>query len=147
MTSVLSVNDLRVSFGGLRALSNVTFDAGEGTIIGLIGPNGAGKTTLFSTLMGLVRPERGAIALDGQRVDGLRPHVIARRGMTKTFQNTALFPDMTLLENVMTAALVQHDVPNARRIAQQCLDRVGLAPAPSRILLWLGCRRRPLPRG
>jgi branched-chain amino acid transport system ATP-binding protein len=129
VTALLSVEGVTVRFGGLAALSEVSFAAQSGELIGLIGPNGAGKTTLFSTLVGLVRPSAGRVSLDGQRIDGRRPHAVARSGMTKTFQNTALFPGMTLVENVMTAAVVREDVRTARATAEACLARVGLASA------------------
>jgi branched-chain amino acid transport system ATP-binding protein len=127
----LKVSGVTVRFGGLTALSNVSFTVEPGEIIGLIGPNGAGKTTLFSTLVGLQKPTAGQIHLNGARVDGKRPHVVARAGMTKTFQNTALFPEMTLLENVTTAALLRHPLAHAKDIAQGCLDRVGLGKSAS----------------
>jgi len=122
----LRVSGLSVRFGGLSALSDVSFAVDAGEIIGLIGPNGAGKTTLFSTLVGLQKPTAGQVFLDGRRLDGARPHVVAKAGMTKTFQNTALFPDMTLVENVTTAALLRHPLHEAQRVAHECLERVGL---------------------
>lgn len=129
MTSILEVSGLTVRFGGLVALSNVSFAVQPGEIIGLIGPNGAGKTTLFSSLVGLNRLNSGEIRFDSQKVDGLRPHRIARLGMTKTFQNTALFPGMTLLDNVVTAAAVRLPLTQALTLARECLDKVGLQNA------------------
>lgn len=123
MTSILDVSELTVRFGGLVALSNVSFAVKPGEIIGLIGPNGAGKTTLFSSLVGLNRLNAGEIRFDGDRIDGLRPHRIARRGMTKTFQNTALFPAMTLFENVVTAAAVRLSLRDAQTLARDCLKK------------------------
>lgn len=125
--SQLKLSGVTVRFGGLTALSGVSFEVEAGEIIGLIGPNGAGKTTLFSTLVGLQRPTSGHIELNGARIDGKRPHVVAKAGMTKTFQNTALFPDMSLLDNVTTAALLRHPLHEARELARDCLARVGLA--------------------
>ncbi|MEP9350409.1 ABC transporter ATP-binding protein [Xanthobacter sp. KR7-225] len=129
MSPRVCVRGVTVRFGGLIAVNDVGFEAAAGEIIGLIGPNGAGKTTLFSTLVGLVRPAAGSISLDGARIEGRKPHVIARAGMTKTFQNTALFPGMSLLDNVMTAAVVREDLKSARRTAEACLERVGLRKA------------------
>jgi len=129
MTPLLEVSRLTVRFGGLVALSEVGFAIAPGEIIGLIGPNGAGKTTLFSSLVGLNRPDAGEIRFDGSRIDGLRPHRVARLGMTKTFQNTALFPAMTLLDNVVTAAAVRLPLKEARPLARDCLEKVGLAGA------------------
>lgn len=124
--TVLDVKGVSKRFGGLQALSDVTFSVGEGQIVGLIGPNGAGKTTFFSTLVGLIRPDRGSIALDGRSIVGVKPHRVAAYGMTKTFQNVALFGDCTVLDNVLTAGLLRHDVQAARDEACRCLDRVGL---------------------
>lgn len=129
MSAILDVSSLTVRFGGLVALSDVSFAIQPGEIIGLIGPNGAGKTTLFSSLVGLTRLSSGEICFDGQRVDGLRPHRVARLGMTKTFQNTALFPAMTLFDNVVTAAAVRLPLAGARQLARECLEKVGLGNA------------------
>lgn len=129
MTAILDVSGLTVRFGGLVALSNVSFALQPGEIIGLIGPNGAGKTTLFSSLVGLNRLDAGEIRFDSQRIDGLRPYRISRFGMTKTFQNTALFPAMSLFDNVVTAAAVRLPLHKARVLARDCLEKVGLAKA------------------
>ncbi|MFT4101029.1 MAG: ABC transporter ATP-binding protein [Burkholderiaceae bacterium] len=125
--SLLDVRGVSRRFGGLQALADVTFSVPKGQIIGLIGPNGAGKTTLFSTLVGLVPPHEGSILLDGKPVVGLKPHRIAALGMTKTFQNVALFGESSVLDNVLTAGLLRHDVRGAREAALRCLGRVGLA--------------------
>lgn len=129
MTPILDASGLTVRFGGLVALSNVSFAVQPGEIIGLIGPNGAGKTTLFSSLVGLNRLNSGEIRFDSQKIDGLRPHRIARLGMTKTFQNTALFPGMTLFDNVVTAAAVRLPLKNAQALARECLEKVDLQNA------------------
>jgi branched-chain amino acid transport system ATP-binding protein len=88
-------------FGGLAAVSDVTFDVPARSIVSLIGPNGAGKTTLFNMLTGLVRPTSGQIALDGRVITRTRPDVITARGVARTFQNIRLFGGMTSVENVM----------------------------------------------
>jgi branched-chain amino acid transport system ATP-binding protein len=124
--TILDVRGISRRFGGLQALSEVTFSVPKGQIVGLIGPNGAGKTTLFNALVGLIRPDSGTVILDGERLAGLKPHHIAARGMTKTFQNVALFAESTVLDNVLTAGLLRHNVQTARREALTCLDRVGL---------------------
>ncbi|MBN9000538.1 MAG: ABC transporter ATP-binding protein, partial [Rhizobiales bacterium] len=124
--SILEVHGVSRRFGGLQALSDVSFSVPQGQIVGLIGPNGAGKTTFFSTLVGLIRPDKGSIRLDGESVVGLKPHKVAHRGMTKTFQNVALFGESSVLDNVLTAGLLRHDVDAAREEALKCLDRVGL---------------------
>lgn len=126
MTGILDVRNISRRFGGLRALSDVTFSVPRGQIVGLIGPNGAGKTTFFSALVGLVRPDSGTVQLDGASLAGLKPHKVAALGMTKTFQNVALFAESTVLDNVLTAGLLRHDVETARSEALLCLDRVGL---------------------
>lgn len=124
--TILDVRNISRRFGGLLALSDVTLSVPKGQIVGLIGPNGAGKTTFFSTLVGLIRPDAGTVQLDGASLAGLKPHKIAALGMTKTFQNVALFAESTVLDNVLTAGLLRHDVETARGEALLCLDRVGL---------------------
>jgi branched-chain amino acid transport system ATP-binding protein len=124
--TILEVRSLSRRFGGLQALSEVTFSVNKGEIVGVIGPNGAGKTTLFSTLVGLIRPDAGTVTLDGKDLTGLKPHAVAALGMTKTFQNVALFAESSVLDNVLTAGLLRHGVDAARGEALNCLDRVGL---------------------
>lgn len=89
------------SFGGLRALNSVSLDVARGRITGLIGPNGAGKTTLFNTIAGLYKPDAGEIFLNGSRIDGLPPHEIFHRGLSRTFQVSRELKLMTVLENLM----------------------------------------------
>ncbi len=124
--ALLEVSGVGKRFGGLQALSNVSLSVQAGEIVGLIGPNGAGKTTLFSTLVGLHRPESGAIRLEGRDLVGLKPHKIAAAGMVKTFQNVALFLDSSVLDNVLTGGLMRHSIPDARALARRCLERVGI---------------------
>jgi branched-chain amino acid transport system ATP-binding protein len=104
---MLSAQSLTKSFGGNRAVDDVSFTIEEGTITGLIGPNGAGKTTLFNCVAGLHAPSSGALRLEGERIDGLSPDRIFARGLARTFQIPRPFPDMTVLENVMLAPLDQ----------------------------------------
>ncbi len=125
-TPLLQVIDLNKSFGGLRALSDVTLSVNQGEIVGVIGPNGAGKTTLFSHLVGLHKPTSGRIVFDGKDIVGLKPHRIASAGIVKTFQNVALFLEETALDNVLIGGLMRHDIPHARDLARSCLDRVGM---------------------
>ena len=124
---VLDISGISKRFGGLQALSNVSLSIASGEIVGLIGPNGAGKTTLFSTLVGLHRPDSGAVRLDGRHLVGLKPHRIAAAGMVKTFQNVALFLDSSVLDNVLTGGLMRHPVEGARDLARRCLERVGIS--------------------
>jgi branched-chain amino acid transport system ATP-binding protein len=126
MKAVLDVRDVSKRFGGLQALHRVSFELREGEILGLIGPNGAGKTTLFNVLVGLSRPGEGSIRLNGCPIAGLAPHRIAALGLTKTFQNVALFSESTVLDNVLIGGLLRHSVSDARDVAHECLSRVGL---------------------
>ncbi len=123
---ILEVSGLTRSFGGLVAVNDVSFKMGEGEIIGLIGPNGAGKTTLFNLLVGLYAPTSGEIRFAGGMTGGLKPHKIAALGMTKTFQNVALFMESTVLDNVVTGGLLHNDLAAARDKAHAALARVGL---------------------
>ena len=129
MKAILAVERVSKRFGGLQAIADISFSVRPGEIVGLIGPNGAGKTTLFNLLVGLERPSAGPIALQGHSTIGLKPHRIAARGMTKTFQNVALFSEMSVLENVLTAGLLRRSVADARELARHCLERVGLRDA------------------
>jgi ABC-type branched-subunit amino acid transport system ATPase component len=101
--AILRTDKATIRFGGLVAVNTLDMDVRPGEIYGLIGPNGAGKTTVFNLLTGVYKPTSGEIYFQGQRVDGLRPYQIARRGVSRTFQNIRLFPGMSVLENVMTA--------------------------------------------
>jgi branched-chain amino acid transport system ATP-binding protein len=98
---VLSVRDLTVRFGGIVALDGVSFEMAAGQIVGLIGPNGAGKTTLFNCLSRLYTPERGTLEFETRRLDDAPPHRIPALGISRTFQNLALFPSLSVLQNVM----------------------------------------------
>ncbi|MET0743175.1 MAG: ABC transporter ATP-binding protein, partial [Microvirga sp.] len=91
---------LSLSFGGVRALSNVSFDVQEGSITALIGPNGAGKTSLFNAISGFYRPSEGRILFEGRDIGRERPPARARLGLARTFQNIALFRGMTVLDNI-----------------------------------------------
>jgi branched-chain amino acid transport system ATP-binding protein len=99
--SLLAVEGLSRSFGGLRAVDGVSFEAGEGRITAVIGPNGAGKTTLFNLIAGSLRPDSGKVAFGGEDITGLRPFRVARKGIARTFQAIKLSGRMTALENVM----------------------------------------------
>lgn len=139
----LCLSDVSVHFGGLQALSEVTFELRPGEILSLIGPNGAGKTTVFNVITGVYKISGGAVTYDDRRISGLRPHQVLARGIARTFQNIRLFTAMTALENVMVArhartrALVFGAIlrtPSQRREeravrerAMAALDFVGLA--------------------
>ena len=98
---LLDVRDITMRFGGIVALDGVSFDMVDGQIVGLIGPNGAGKTTLFNCLSRLYTPDRGNLLYQGASILAASPHRIATLGIGRTFQNLALFPTMTVLQNVM----------------------------------------------
>ena len=102
--ALLQVENLALSFGGLRVLSGLDLTVGEREIVSVIGPNGAGKTTLFNVVTGVYPPDSGEILFEGSSIVGLDPHRIARRGIARTFQTLRLFLNMTVKENVMAAA-------------------------------------------
>ena len=99
---LLSVEGLGINFGGVRAVGNVSFGLDGGEIVSIIGPNGAGKTTLFNMISGIYTPSAGRVILAGEDVTAMSPHLLARRGLSRTFQNLQIFQSMSVLENVMT---------------------------------------------
>ena len=101
MSKLLQAQGLGKRFGGLQALSGVSFDIEQGEIYGLIGPNGAGKTTLFNVLTGLYIPEDGSCTFNGVSMSGKKPHEVAHAGLARTFQNIRLFANLSAIENVM----------------------------------------------
>jgi branched-chain amino acid transport system ATP-binding protein len=130
MTILLSVQGVSKRFGGLQALSNVTFDLPQGQILGLIGPNGAGKTTLFNVINGVYAPNGGRIIFRDHDVTGFKPYQLAKMGMARTHQIVRPLNDLTVRENVMVGACFGHenqDLSNAAKIAEEVLDFVGLA--------------------
>lgn len=106
---VLQVQGLSCSFGGLAALSHVSFAAHHGEVLGIIGPNGAGKTTLFNLITGLVQPTAGEIRLNGHSINGKAPHEVASLGAARTFQNIRLYETQSVLENVLAGCHLRHD--------------------------------------
>jgi ABC-type branched-subunit amino acid transport system ATPase component len=100
---LLVVTDIHVNFGGLVAVDDVSLIAKRGTVVGIIGPNGAGKSTFFNAISGLVPGARGAVTLDGERIDGLPPWQRAQRGLGRTFQQVGLAKDMTVRESILLA--------------------------------------------
>jgi branched-chain amino acid transport system ATP-binding protein len=112
--ALLEVDDVTVLFGGITALDGLTFDIEEGQILGLIGPNGAGKTTMFNVVSRIYDPTRGRVRYDGHDLLEVPAHGIAGLGIARTFQNLALFPTMSLLQNTMTGAHHRGDIGYAR---------------------------------
>jgi branched-chain amino acid transport system ATP-binding protein len=139
---VLELKGVAKMFGGLAALQDVSFTVSAGEIVGLIGPNGAGKTTLFNVITSMFAPTSGEVALFNERIDGLKPHIITRKGISRTFQNIRLFHKMTVEENIMVgkhcreragvwssvfrAKGQQQEEESTRQKAQELLNLVGL---------------------
>ena len=127
---MLELERLRKSFGGLIAVADAEFYIDEGEIVGLIGPNGAGKTTIFNLVSGTIRPTSGIIRFKGEDVTNMKPHVICRRSMARTFQSVNLFPQMSVLENTLIGALFGASTGNineARKKGFEQLAFVGLS--------------------
>jgi branched-chain amino acid transport system ATP-binding protein len=124
---LLTLQGVTKRFGGVEANADVTFAVDPGEIVGLIGPNGAGKSTLFDVVTGFQRPDAGEVRLGGERITGLAPDEINRRGLARTFQKLRPFAGMTVVENVMVGALRHAPRPAvAREAAMHCLRLVGL---------------------
>src|SRR6478672_8559098 len=101
---LLEAQNITMQFGGLKAVSELSFHINQGELMGLIGPNGAGKTTLFNVLTGVYQPTIGDVLFNGQSIKGKKPYQISHLGITRTFQNIRLFRELTVLENVLIAA-------------------------------------------
>ena len=141
MTSLLEVNGLGRTFGGLKAVSNLGFSIGSDEILGLIGPNGAGKTTVVNLLSGMIRPTAGRIMLAGEDVTGLAPHRLARKGLVRTFQSTTIYGSRTVRENARRGAYFKRypgfgpalfGTPQAKRMRADADQFV------ERLLSWFG---------
>jgi branched-chain amino acid transport system ATP-binding protein len=125
----LSVEQIEISFGGLRAVDRVTFAIERGELVGLIGPNGSGKTTLLNILSGHLWADAGRVLLEGANVGGLRPEALARRGMLRMFQLTRVFPRMSVLDNLLVAgSALGLSQSEAERQAQALLRDLSLEP-------------------
>ncbi len=125
--ALLDVGHVTLRFGGIVAVDDVSFDVGEGEIVGLIGPNGAGKTSMFNLITRLYKPDDGEIEFDGQSLLRTPAHGVVRRGIARTFQNVELFGSMTVLEHV----LMGRHARRGRR-ARELLGYTGLAPLAQR---------------
>jgi branched-chain amino acid transport system ATP-binding protein len=146
---ILETDRLAITFGGVRAIDGVNISVPSGQVFSIIGPNGSGKTTLFNLISGIYSPNDGSIRLAGEIVTGLAPHQLARRGLSRTFQNLEIFSRMSVLENVMvgrhrherTGILadllhlpsVARQNQATREAARAALARVGLADVHNRL--------------
>ena len=117
MEAVVEARDLMRRFGGLVAVDGYSLRLDEGDLVGLIGPNGAGKTTAFNLLTGVLKPTSGTIAVGGSDLTGSRPHVFARAGLARTFQNIRLFNELSVLENVMCGGHMRYGASLAATLA------------------------------
>ena len=104
ISNIISFKDVSLSFGGVKALTNVSFDIKEGSLHAIIGPNGAGKTSIFNCISGIYKPTSGSVEYKGNNIEGMRPDEIANMGVARTFQNIELFENMTVLDNILIGA-------------------------------------------
>ena len=128
--AALTVREVSVRFGGINALTGVSFDAAVGQITGLIGPNGAGKTTTFNVITGLEQPTAGSVEILGTDASRLRPHLRARLGLARTFQRLEVFGSLSVRDNILTGAEFHRswssDAANPQQTTDEVLARVGL---------------------
>jgi branched-chain amino acid transport system ATP-binding protein len=127
---ILQVESVSKRFGGLQALTEVSFELPQGQILGLIGPNGAGKTTLFNVINGVYPPTQGQVVFRGEKITGLPSYEVARRGLARAHQVVRPLNDLTVRENVMVGACFgreRHSLGRAASLADQALAQVGLA--------------------
>jgi branched-chain amino acid transport system ATP-binding protein len=143
--SFLDVRNLSRFFGGLAALTNVTFEVNKGDIVGLIGPNGAGKTTLFNVVNGFYKPSKGEIFFRGRTISGLKPHQICQQGIARTFQVVKPLQRMSVFDNVLASAFLRTaSRGEAAELALDILQFTGLSEVRNTIskVLPLGMRKR-----
>lgn len=122
----LDIRDLKKYFGGIKAVDGCTFQVPKGQISGLIGPNGSGKTTTFNLLTGILEADSGSVLYNGEDIVGLRPYQIFNRGISRTFQITRIYREMTVFENMLSASSMKTPVSEARERAAQLMDFVTL---------------------
>jgi branched-chain amino acid transport system ATP-binding protein len=128
MQTVLKADNVKVQFGGLVAVNNVSLTLAKGQVLGLIGPNGAGKSTLFNAITGFAPVKEGTVTFMGQDVTHLPPYKRTRIGMGRTFQTERPYEEMTVLENVLVAAFLKNPHrKDAERVALEALGKVGLS--------------------
>ncbi|OQX19115.1 MAG: ABC transporter ATP-binding protein [Desulfobacteraceae bacterium IS3] len=125
--SLLNVDNVSIFFGGLAAVSNVSFDVEKGEILAIIGPNGAGKTTLFNIVNGFYAPSKGKVSFNGEVISGLKPHQICRRGLARTFQVVKPLQRMSVLDNVIASSFLRCDTKaKAEAVSREVLEFTGL---------------------
>jgi branched-chain amino acid transport system ATP-binding protein len=125
---IIEVKSVTRYFGGVPALKDVSFSMDRQEILGLIGPNGAGKTTIFNIISGFVKPGKGHVLLEGERISGHKPNVLCRKGIARTFQIVRPFEEITVLENVVTGALCRSgNISDAREKALKILADVDMS--------------------
>lgn len=149
--AILQMEDLSIHFGGVTAVDNVQMDMEEGDIRGLIGPNGAGKTTIFNIITGVYKPDRGELFFRGEDISRLKPHDIARKGISRTFQNIELFNEMTVLDNVMVGRhmhMASGVFSSALRLKRALIEEEETRGRVNDILKFLGLdQHKELPAG
>lgn len=118
----LETKNVVMNFGGLQALSGVSLTIDKSEIVGLIGPNGAGKTTLTNVMDGVYKPSSGEVWLNDERIDGMPPYQVARRGLGRTFQVTRAFQRMTVMENMMVPAMALHPAAKAKEVKEKAYE-------------------------
>jgi branched-chain amino acid transport system ATP-binding protein len=134
--TLLQVINVTKRFGGLQALTNVSFDLPEGQILGLIGPNGAGKTTLFNTINGVYKPEGGSIVYKGKVITGYKPYHLAHMGIARTHQIVRPLNELSVRENVMVGSCFGREGFNlneAEKVANEVMDFLGILPRASQL--------------
>jgi branched-chain amino acid transport system ATP-binding protein len=125
--SLLQIQNISKRFGGLAALTDVSYSVNQGEILGLIGPNGAGKTTLFNVVNGFYPPSKGEVLFKGERISNLKPHQVCKLGIGRTFQVVKPLQRMTVLDNVIASAFLRaKNKAEAEEIAHEALDFTGL---------------------
>src|SRR5210317_1012919 len=143
MTSLLQIKNVTKTYGGLIANNDISFDVAENDILSVIGPNGAGKSTLFKMISSFLPVTSGEVLYRGERISNLKPHIVARKGVVRTFQETTIFKSMTVRESVVVAQhlrakaslagyfwgskLAQHDIRSFGRYADELLEFLGMA--------------------
>src|ERR1700761_861358 len=127
-SALLSVTSLTRHFGGIAAVTDLSFDLQGGEIVGLIGPNGAGKSTTFNLISGFIRPQAGEVRFGGLRIDGFKPHPISKMGLVRTFQHNSLFKNLSVIDNALVGTTIAASGADDRQQrAMVALDRFGLS--------------------